>query len=57
VEKTRGIDVSLGGCIEQTFSQSGHVDLTEENDTFTHKISHVDLASGEWLRVFMFSSY
>jgi hypothetical protein len=50
VEKTRGDDVSPGGCIRQTFSQSGHDDLTEENDTFTHKISHVDLSSGEWPR-------
>jgi hypothetical protein len=36
--------------IGQTFSQSGHADLTEENDTFTHRISHADLASGEWPR-------
>jgi hypothetical protein len=33
----------------------GHADLTEENDTFTHRISHADLASGEWPRVLMFS--
>jgi hypothetical protein len=57
VEKTRGVDVSPGGCIGQTFSQRGHADLTEENDTFTHRISHVDLASGEWPRALMFSSY
>ena len=48
--KTRGDDVSLGGCNGQTFSQSGHDDLTKENDTFTHRISHADLASGEWPR-------
>jgi hypothetical protein len=36
--------------IRQTFSQSGHDDLNEENDTFTHRISHANLASGEWPR-------
>jgi hypothetical protein len=57
VEKTRGVDVSLGGFIRQTLSQSGPTDLTEENDTFTHKISHDDFSSGEWLKALMFSNY
>jgi hypothetical protein len=73
VEKTQGANVSLGDCIGQTFSLRGHayltdendtfihrishVDLTEENDTFTQRISHVDLASGEWPGALMFSSY
>jgi hypothetical protein len=34
-----------------------HADLAEEDDKFTHMISHVDLASGEWPRVLMFSMY
>jgi hypothetical protein len=57
VEKTRGVDVSLGGFIRQTLSQSGPIDLTEKNDTFTHKISHDDFSSGEWLKALMFSNY
>ena len=50
MENTQGVDVSPGGYIKQKFSQRGHADLAEENDTFTHRISHVDLASGEWPR-------
>jgi hypothetical protein len=57
VEKTRGDGVFPGGCIGKTISQRGHADLIEENGTFTHMISHVDLASGEWPRVLMFSIY
>jgi hypothetical protein len=57
VEKTRCVDVSPSGYIEKTFSQRGHVDLTEKKDTFTHRIIHVDLASGEWPRALMFSMY
>jgi hypothetical protein len=57
VEKNQGVDVSPSGCIGKTFSQRGHADLNEENDTFTHGISHVDLASGECPRALMFSMY
>jgi hypothetical protein len=57
VQQTRCVDVSLDVCIRKTFSERGHVDLTEENDTFTHMISHDDLSSGEWPRELMFSNY
>jgi hypothetical protein len=57
VKNTQGVDVSLGVCIGHTLSQSDQVDLTKENDTFTHRISHDDFSSGEWPKALMFSIY